>query len=388
MSKKCTKEEFIAKARKIHDNKYDYSKAEYINNLTKVCIICPEHGEFWQRPANHLCGQGCPKCKGKGHNTETIIQKFREINGNKYDYSKVIFKRTDKKVCIICPIHGEFWQEPRLHLKGNGCGLCNGKNMNKDEFIRRARMIHGEEYDYSEVEYIDSHTKVCIRCPEHGEFWQQPNNHLQGNGCPICRYIKVHNKRKFTTENFIERSKNIHKNKYNYSKTEYYNIDTKVCIICPEHGEFWQTPYKHIHGQGCPKCSSSHLENEIRNLLIENDINFEQEKTFDWLKYKNNLFLDFYLPDYNIAIECQGRQHFEPVDFSGNGEKYAINEYKLLQERDNIKNKLCKEHKIKILYYSNFNKKYQYKFFKNKNTLLNKIRNVTTSSTKNKKTKQ
>ena len=119
MSKKLTKEEFIEKAKKLHGDKYDYSKVEYIDYLTKVCIICPKHGEFWQTPSNHLNktkSKGCLKCGIENTNykntytKEEFIEKAKTIHGNKYDYSKVEYLKSNKKICIICPKHGEFWQ--------------------------------------------------------------------------------------------------------------------------------------------------------------------------------------------------------------------------------------------------------------------------------------
>ena len=172
MTKKMTNSEFIAKARKIHNEKYDYSKVEYINNRTKVCIICPIHGEFWQTPNAHLNGQDCPKCKGKIKLTlEKFIEKAKKVHGDKYDYSKVEYINNHTKVCIICPIHGEFWQTPQHHLKGVGCPKCYG-NFRKttEQFIEEARKVHGDKYDYSKVEYVNATTKVRIICPKHGEF--------------------------------------------------------------------------------------------------------------------------------------------------------------------------------------------------------------------------
>ena len=372
MSKRLTKEQFIEKSRKVHGDKYDYSKVEYINNSTKVCIICPIHGEFWQTPANHMNGQDCPECSGRGNTTESIIEKFKKIHGDKYDYSKVIFERVDKKVCIICPIHGEFWQEPRLHLKGCGCKYCAGKDMTTEEFIRRAREVHGDKYDYSKVKFITNKTKVCIICPIHGEFWQEPSNHVNGkNGCPKCGYNNIHNKRKYTNEWFIEKARAIHGDKYDYSKVEYYNIDTPVCIICPIHGEFWQTPYHHLRRkQGCPICKQSHMENDISNFLNKNNIRFIPQcdnKTIEWLKRQS---LDFYLPDYNVAIECQGEQHFQPVEHFG-GEK----KLETMRKLDIKKYKLCEEHNIKLYYFSDVNVDFPYHVYKNREILLKEIKN-------------
>jgi hypothetical protein len=119
-------EEFISKSKEIHDDKYDYSKVEYVNAQTKVCIICPIHGEFWQRPLDHIKNKsGCPRCVGRNKTTEEFIKKAKEVHGNKYDYSKVEYKGAFTKVCIICPEHGEFWQVPNNHLNGKGCPYCN-----------------------------------------------------------------------------------------------------------------------------------------------------------------------------------------------------------------------------------------------------------------------
>ena len=142
MSKKITFEEFIVKAREVHGDKYDYSKVEYVNQLTKVCIICPTHGEFEQTPDSHLHGHGCPKCVGKNKTTEQFIEEAREVHGDKYDYSKTYYNGAFKKVTIICPIHGEFWQKPTMHLIGQGCPKCSGKNkLTTEQFIEEAKKI-------------------------------------------------------------------------------------------------------------------------------------------------------------------------------------------------------------------------------------------------------
>ena len=334
--KKLTTKEFIEKANKIHGNKYDYSKVEYINAHTKVCIICPEHGEFWQTPNDHLGRKGCPKCANNIKLTgEEFIQKAKKIHGDKYDYSKVKYINNTTKVCIICPRKGK-------------CPKCSHNHKNDTQtFIEKAKKIHGDEYDYSKVEYINNHTKVCIVHKKCGkEFWQSPQNHLQGKGCPFC--IK---NAQLTKEIFIKKSNEIHQNKYDYTKIDYKNAHTKVCIICPEHGEFWQTPSSHISGQGCPVCKESFLERKTKFTLDKIGIKYIQEKTFKWLIYKKHLFLDFYLPDYNIAIECQGEQHFKPVDFSYNKDIIKAKKcLEIIQKRDKIKKELCENNGIKIFY--------------------------------------
>lgn len=244
MSKKSTKEEFIEKARKIHGDKYDYSKVDYLNGKTKVIIICPEHGEFLQAPEKHLTGQGCPYC-------------------------------------------------------------CNTLKGTKESFIEKARKVHGNKYDYSKVEYKNNKEKVCIICPEHGEFWQDPHNHLKGKGCPECGKLLL-SVSKYDAESFIEMANVVHKGKYDYSKVEYITAKHKVCIICPEHGEFWQSPWHHLSGCGCPQCShySSKAETEIYDYIV-NELHFtdaiQGEKRV--LKGKE---IDIYIPSKKVGIEYNG----------------------------------------------------------------------------------
>ena len=367
-----TLEEFIKKAKEIHNNKYDYSKVEYINNHTKICIICPEHGEFWQTPCNHLSKKGCPKCRNekvknvRRKDKNTFINDARKVHGDKYDYSKVEYINSNTKICIICPKHGEFWQAPNSHLQNVGCPKCakTGVKLTNEEFITRIKEIHGNRYDYSKVNYINAKTKVCIICPDHGEFWQIPSSHLAGQNCPRCM------KKIVTEDDFFLRSKEIHGDKYDYSKVKYINCSIKVCIICPKHGEFWQTPNKHMSGQGCPSCKQSKLEEYVCKILNKYEINYEQEKKFDWLKLTQPLRLDFYLPDYNIAIECQGKQHFfENCTFTYSDNKESL---EIVQLRDKTKYQLCKEHGINILYFT-FEKVNDSKLIKSETKLITEI---------------
>ncbi len=363
--KKTTTEEFIERARKVHGDKYDYSKVEYINSRTKVCIICPEHGEFWQEANSHLKGCGCLKCSKEKKNyyndMESFIKDSYKLHGNKYDYSKVNFKKKNDKIKIICPIHGEFITTPHIHLLGCECPKCAGtKKLTTEEFIERARKVHGDKYDYSKVEYVNSKTKVCIICPVHGEFWMTPNMHLYGQECPKCSYSIMGMNRRLTTEEFIERARKIHGDKYDYSKVDYKGLYKSVCIIChkkdkhgEEHGEFWQAPANHLNGNKCPKCKESKLERKVRLSLDENNIMYiyqASKRDLNWLGLQS---LDFYLPDYNVAIECQGEQHFKPVDFGGKGKEWAETSYEENVRRDEYKQKLCIENGITLLYYSN-----------------------------------
>jgi len=176
---KLRAKDFIIKAKKIH--KYNYSKVNYKNSYTKVIIICEKHGEFLQTPKHHLNGYGCNKCVIDN----VFISKSNIIHKNKYDYSKIEYKNNKTKITIICPIHGKFSQLPLSHLKGFGCSKCsNNKKKTSKSFIKEAKKIH--KYDYSKVNYKNSHTKIIIICEKHGEFLQAPNHHLKGCGCPKC----------------------------------------------------------------------------------------------------------------------------------------------------------------------------------------------------------
>lgn len=348
-----SKEIFIEKAAKIHNNKYDYSKVEYVNNHTKVCIICPKHGEFWQTPASHLSGRGCSKCSNKEKLTcNSFVKKAKKIHGNKYNYSKVNYVNNKTKVCIICPIHGEFWQTPNNHLNGVKCPKCSKRySYTTEEWVKEAQKIHGELYDYSKVKYIDAKTKVCIICLKHGEFWQTPNNHLNKHGCPKCKCEKVGKislekcRNKFTEEASLK-----HQNIYDYSLVEYRGNENKVDIICKKHGIFSITPHNHLRGHGCPLCSKSLGENRIADILTKHNIIYEREKKFDWLIYKSNLRLDFYLPKYNIGIEYQGRGHYEPVNWCKHDDEWANRNLMLVKDRDSIKKSLCDSNGVKLFY--------------------------------------
>ena len=241
-------EYFIEKATIVHKFKYNYSKVMYIKSTRKVIIICNIHGEFEQTPGNHLSGKGCIKCAGNYLDKEYFIEKAIIKHGNKYDYSKVVYKKNNIKVIIICKIHGEFKQTPASHLCGKGCSKCTGHYMDRAYFIQKANTIHRNNYDYSKIVYKNNRTNVIIICKIHGEFEQSPDKHLQGHRCIKCagRYLD--------RDYFIEIAENIHNKKYDYSKVVYNGNKTKVTIICPIHDEFKQVPNSHLSGSGCPKC--------------------------------------------------------------------------------------------------------------------------------------
>ena len=191
-TKILTKYKFIKKSKVIHGDKYDYSLIKYINYDTRVKIICPIHGEFEQSPHSHFMGSGCQKCGGVYKpNSYEFIEKAKAIHGDKYDYSLVEYNKMFEKIQIICQKHGVFKQTPNAHInQKSGCQKCVGQNKTTEEFIKEAKQIHGDKYDYSLVEYNNSKIKIKIICSKHGVFKQAPNRHILGDGCPICRESK------------------------------------------------------------------------------------------------------------------------------------------------------------------------------------------------------
>ena len=416
-SNRLTTKEFIERARKIHGDKYDYSLVDYKNGGEKVKIICPKHGIFEQIAGNHLNGCNCPKCivvkkhgKVRVRDTESFIKESKKIHGDKYDYSLVEYINAKTKVKIICPIHGTFEQSPRHHLEGSGCKECSKGAKKQQSFIEESKLIHGDKYDYSLVNYVNNRTKVKIICRKCKKIFEQsPDNHLKGKGCPNCKNSRPLS---LTQEEFIEKSNLIHDNKYDYSLVEYKGIEKKIKIICPKHGVFEQLAASHMKGHGCQKCAieagkltqeefierskkvhgnkydyslvkyvdsktevkiickkcgkifeqkpENHYngancpcsqsfkgEQRIANYLIDKNIKYIPQKNYDDLinpKTGKKLRYDFYIEERNLLIEFNGIQHYEPVEHFGGKETFEQSQY-----RDKLKIDYAQKNNIKLL---------------------------------------
>lgn len=181
--------------------------------------------------------------------TEEFIKEAKLRHGNKYDYSLVKYYGCCVKIKIICPQHGVFTQLPSKHLWGNGCALCGMSipKMTQIEFIKRAKDVHGDKYDYSKTIINNSRNAVIITCLIHGSFSQRPSQHLKGHGCPICGKISHKISHKSTAIDFISKARLKHGNKYDYSGVCYIHSDVNVNITCPKHGVFSITPESHIN---------------------------------------------------------------------------------------------------------------------------------------------
>lgn len=378
-NKRLTSTEFIRRAREVHGDLYDYSKVEYTNMHTKVLIIDRTYGEFWQRPYSHLQGHG-NKDRGvkksvasdrRRVTVEEFIERSRAVHGDLYDYSKVDFTNTQTPVVIIDPKYGEFLQTPELHMQGSGNRERSYKEATRnprltiDEFITRAREVHGDLYDYSKVDLVNTVTPVVIIDPKYGEFLQTPNTHLSGSGNPtraaaelskmysmgtkefIRRAREVHgdyydySKVKYinqntpvivvdpnygeieclpyvhlsgskhgagtirTTEDFIKAAKAVHGDTYDYSKVVYRNSNEKVLITDPKYGDFWQRPGNHVHGaNGCPMRTAQ---------LTKPHMRLSQRLTELGVKHTNNdremlsgMEIDVYIPEMRVGVEIDG----------------------------------------------------------------------------------
>lgn len=263
-NQKYTTQGYIERAQEKHNSLYGYDKVVYVNATTKIEIYCPDCKDyFWQLASAHLHGQGCGLCYRKrvGNLTRSTAKEFIEkavgVHQSKYDYSLVVYTRNNVKVKIICnQCKTTFSQTPNGHLLGQGCAHCAGcKRLTTEQFIEKAVVIHGKgTYDYSQVEYKRSLSKVVIICPKHGSFDMKPNVHLSGRGCRRCGDESVSLKNTMPFDVFLKRSNIRHDSRYTYESSSYQNVESMVLIHCESHGSFNQRAADHMAGHGCVKC--------------------------------------------------------------------------------------------------------------------------------------
>lgn len=229
-------DEWIARSRAKHSSKYTYEKCRYTGRGCRVVITCRDHGDFEQKAENHARGDGCSACSGnRKSTTERFVAKAQSVHGARYDYSSTSYVNNHEKVEIRCPDHGAFTQTPASHLSGQGCAHCAGRgSVSTEQFVSRARQVHGDRYSYLKTNYANNSDLVCITCSEHGDFYQSPSNHVQGRtGCPRC-----FGKHRYSKDEWIALAAAVHGDKYDYSEVEYLNAKTRVKIGCGVHGYF------------------------------------------------------------------------------------------------------------------------------------------------------
>lgn len=264
MPKKLTTEEFIERATKSHGDLYDYSSVNYIGTTSKVKIFCRKHNLFEQDAASHMAGHGCPSCANdiRGNsvalNNEKFIEKAVKVHGDRYDYSKVEYINSSTEVTVCCKTHGDFRKKAKDFLYGEGCLLCNQDKRDKinlEIFLQKAKKTHGDRYSYQEVQYIKKTEKLTILCNSHGKFLQKSHAHLAGQGCPKCAKETQRLAVTKSQKQFIQDCKKVHGSKYSYDKTDYKGSKEIITVLCKKHGEFVLNSSSHLNGQGCPQCT-------------------------------------------------------------------------------------------------------------------------------------
>ena len=265
---------------------------------------------------------------------------------------KPIEKYIKMKIPIehYCIIHDVAWKiTPECALRGYGCPECK-KEKTKNicvkthkQYVSEVKHIN-QDIDVVGI-YINAKTPIKHYCKKHNIFWDAaPGNILSGYGCPECGKEKSINGRKKTNQEYIMEVAIINSDIEIVGK--YVNAHTPILHRCMVDGYEWMAlPANIVKGSGCPECNESHGEKQIRQWLSDNNIEYVPQKTFNDCKNKKSLPFDFYLPDYNICIECQGKQHFEIIDYFGGEERFNYT-----KKHDNIKKEYCDNNNIKLVY--------------------------------------
>ncbi len=343
MGRKLTTEEFVDRSRRVHGDKFDYSRVEYLRSHRHVCIICKTHGEFWQNPSSHMKGHGCNACSTEVAaekivlSTDEFIERAIAVHGERYNYDSAVYRGVKHPVEIECKLHGVFSQVASTHLAGSGCRSCalfsakEKRSLSFADFVSRSTSAHGGKYIYHESTGFHSKEKVRITCPIHGEFSQQADNHMRGRGCSECANSVKSEKKMIDPGDFFSRCNDVHIGRYAYDCSSYTGTLENIDIRCPVHGIFTQNAGHHLRGVGCPRCSNQSTgEREIARCLQSLGVEFECQAKFAGLK---RCRYDFFIRSRSLLIEYDGVQHFSPVDRFGGEER--LRSVKRSDERKN-----------------------------------------------------
>ena len=402
---KLSQNEFIDKISKLH-HQLDFSSTIYVRSSDKVNVICPQHGNFFIKPNKLQQGQGCPKCSrentrislnemkerfklidsnnnnilwetfqgndkemsfkcckhgifssiphyiiqtgylfcNKGcsklaHTNDEFITLSKQRFGNVFNYDYVDYINLETNVKLICNKGHVFYQRPDGHLKGSGCPICIGRGCDYtiDGFLSKVREKHNDKYDLSQIRFDTLQDKIDVICPLHGLFIMRAINFLRGSGCHKCGKEC----RVLSQNEFINRLENIFLDRYDFSKTVYNRSCKTVKVICKKHGLFSRKASLLLIGMGCTKCSLPEGEIIIENFFIRNKIRYIHNKTFPGCKIKRLLRFDFYLPDYNCCIEYDGIGHFKPI--------FGQKSFKFGLQSDRTKNEFCHKQGIQLI---------------------------------------
>jgi hypothetical protein len=366
MGKQLTTKQFIQRAKKVHGDKFDYSKVDYKGMRFKVTLICNDCNpprKFQQNAGNHLNGAGCDKCGRKKvgdkmrDDKASFVKKAKKKHGYKYNYSEVNYKGCYTPVTIICPEHGRFSQKPCAHIYGQGCRKCgniisaNSCRKTIEQFIEEANIAHNNFYNYEKFVYVNDRTAGTIICPIHGEFQQTPDAHLhQKHGCTDCGRV-TQGPEKRTQDSIIKQAQEIHQNLYTYLHFVYTGYHDKSLVTCKIHGDFPVSPAAHLSGRcGCPHCINK-TEGKLKIWFqrhFGDKIKATGNVAVTWCKTENGIMLkfDFISESLMLIIELDGLQHFEYTPhFHRNGEK-DLNDQ---QQRDCLKMKKANENGYSVI---------------------------------------
>lgn len=363
---KWTSESLLTRFAEVHHGKgYTYPGFVYTGMRNRIRILCPKHGEFTQSAYHHLNGTACPDCYRESKvkwTAEMLKARFAELYNGKYVYPDLEshYKTTADFINAVCPIHGIFSVRASEHLHLNrACPDCATPivtdPVTKERRTKRRKVvwtteslvteftkIHNGYYTYPNTIYAGMKCDLEIECPRHGSFWQKAEYHLQGNGCEMCANERI---RKFHAspihydyDLFVEASRFANPREYIYPVDGFDPNDAYVTVICKEHGPFRTRKNSHTQGHGCPSCKSSANEIVIGKYLDSQGISYETQKRFDGCRNINLLPFDFYLPDHGILIEYHGKQHYQPIEYFGGNEGFALRCY-----RDAVKEKYARD---------------------------------------------
>lgn len=295
---------------------------------------------------------------------EVVLKKIKEKFEDQIDTSLVesATAKNNYKITLICKEHGKFTKSIySLFNSKYGCTKCNRKYANDwhkldfDTVIKKCKEIHDNYYSYELVKkWNNIGEKIDIICPIHGKVKVVLRNHLAGMKCRKCANDLIHIQQRNSTKDILNRVKEIHGNRYDYSKIDYKGMFYPIEVICKEHGSFFIITKDHISGNGCPKCNMSNLEEKVDTYLKNKKYNYIFQYKIEKCKRKKELPFDFGILDENnnllSLIECQGELHYFPA--------YGEDVLKDIQERDLIKKNFCKKNNIPliILPYKVFNK--------------------------------
>ena len=363
MNKDKLKQDFLNKAKEKYKDKYDYSLVEYINNKTNVKIICNKCKKiFEQTPSMHLKKDKKCACERLEKNKQRFIESSKIKYNNRYDYSFVEYKGNKERVLIKCTKHNELFKTtPRNHLfKSSGCRKCAKENMienghkkvkSNEQFILDSQLKYGNKYNYSKCNYTGTKNNITLICNDCGsEFTINAHSHLNGidGGCKTCGITKVSKTKELSLEEVLEKcKKHINADNYIFDNIEYKGSHDKMRIECKKHGYFFMLPYNFYGNmQNCPECYNKSIgEKIIINAFSEKNIKYEYEKEFDMLIDKRKLSYDFYIPEYNVLLECNGIQHykFEPYFHK------TLHDWHKQLHHDWLKRKYAKDNNFKLI---------------------------------------